>query len=58
MRRSPVVAFVALLLVIGGPLLVAPWFGWGHKPGGGGDAQRAQGRFADARLPTRCATRD
>jgi UPF0755 protein len=35
MRRSPVVAFVALLLVIGGPLLVAPWFGWGHKPGGG-----------------------
>ena len=34
MRRSPVVAFVALLLVIGGPLLVAPWFGWGRKPAG------------------------
>jgi UPF0755 protein len=35
MRRSPVLAFIALLLVIGGPLLVAPWFGWGHKPGKG-----------------------
>jgi UPF0755 protein len=35
MRRSPVVAFIALLLVIGGPLLVAPWFGWGKKPGPG-----------------------
>jgi len=35
MRRSPVVAFIALLLVIGGPLLVAPWFGWGHTPVGG-----------------------
>lgn len=33
MRRSPVMAFIALLLVIGGPLLVAPWFGWGKKPG-------------------------
>ena len=28
-------AFVALLIVIGGPLLVAPWFGWGKKSGAG-----------------------
>ncbi len=35
MRRNPVTAFIALLLVIGGPLLVAPWFGWGHTPGAG-----------------------
>jgi UPF0755 protein len=33
MRRSPIGAFVALLLIIGGPLLVAPWFGWGRTPG-------------------------
>jgi UPF0755 protein len=26
-------AFVALLIVLGVPLLVAPWFGWGMKPG-------------------------
>ena len=28
-------AFIALLLVIGGPMLVAPWFGWGRTPGDG-----------------------
>jgi UPF0755 protein len=26
-------AFVALLVVFGVPLLVAPWFGWGSRPG-------------------------
>jgi UPF0755 protein len=31
MRRT-VTAFVGLLLVVGGPLLVAPWYGWGSKP--------------------------
>ncbi len=31
-QRS-IFAFLALLLVIGGPLLVAPWFGWGKQPG-------------------------
>lgn len=35
MRRSPLLAFIALLLVIGGPMLVAPWFGWGRTPGAG-----------------------
>ena len=32
MRRT-VIAFVGLLLLVGGPLLVAPWYGWGQKPG-------------------------
>ena len=32
MRRA-VVTFVALLLLIGVPLLVAPWYGWGARPG-------------------------
>ncbi len=32
MRRT-VTAFVGLLLLIGGPLLVAPWYGWGSRPG-------------------------
>ncbi|WP_426165645.1 endolytic transglycosylase MltG [Sandarakinorhabdus sp. DWP1-3-1] len=32
MRRT-VTAFVGLLLVVGGPLLVAPWYGWGATPG-------------------------
>ena len=35
MKRSPIAAFIALLLGIGGPLLVAPWFGWGQKLAGG-----------------------
>jgi len=35
MRRSPLLAFIALSLVIGGPMLVAPWFGWGRTPGAG-----------------------
>ncbi len=34
MRRT-VTAFVGLLLLVGGPLLVAPWYGWGSKPGQG-----------------------
>lgn len=32
MRRA-VLAFLTLLLLIGGPLLVAPWYGWGATPG-------------------------
>ncbi len=32
MRRT-IISFVLLLLLIGGPLLVAPWFGWGARPG-------------------------
>ncbi len=32
MRRT-VIAFLGLLLLIGGPLLVAPWYGWTSKPG-------------------------
>jgi len=35
MRRSPLLAFIALSLVIGLPMLVAPWFGWGRTPGAG-----------------------
>lgn len=32
MRRA-VIAFLGLLLLVGGPMLVAPWYGWGAKPG-------------------------
>ncbi|PZN92911.1 MAG: endolytic transglycosylase MltG [Alphaproteobacteria bacterium] len=32
MRRT-VTAFVGLLVLVGGPLLVAPWYGWGDTPG-------------------------
>lgn len=33
MARRAIIAFTALLLVIGVPLLVAPWFGWGSERG-------------------------
>ena len=33
MFRRVVVAFTGLLIVVGGPLLVAPWYGWGSTPG-------------------------
>ena len=32
MRRTAI-AFIGLLLLIGTPLFVAPWYGWGSKPG-------------------------
>ena len=31
--RRVVVTFVALLVLVAGPLLVAPWYGWGARPG-------------------------
>lgn len=34
MRLRVLLAFGALLLVIGVPLAVAPWYGWGQTPGG------------------------
>ena len=33
MKRSKTPAFVALLLLLGLPMLVAPWYGWGARPG-------------------------
>ncbi len=33
MKHRPALAFAALLLLIGVPMVVSPWFGWGSRPG-------------------------